>query len=129
MNRGPFAGLFAIPGLIDGHVHLTLDGGSSVRTTFQEASDDNLVRLALGNARTAAKAGVTLVRDCGWPRHLSRVLLEALRSDPLLPDVLSERCSDDPPWRSLSFFRWRSRRSHQMHSALSMSWRTAVPIG
>lgn len=88
-ESGPFAGMFAIPGLIDGHVHLTLDGGSSVRTTFQEASDDDLVRLALGNARTAAKAGVTLVRDCGWPRHLSRVLLEALRSDPLLPDVLS----------------------------------------
>jgi imidazolonepropionase-like amidohydrolase len=60
-------GLFLCPGLIDGHVHFFLDGGASSRTTFIASNDQTKIELAANNARVAIEAGITTMRDCGFP--------------------------------------------------------------
>ncbi len=66
------AGLTLLPGLIDGHVHLTWDKG----LYFADSAEDYAARLRLRDperqlvraghfAQTALAAGVTTLRDCG----------------------------------------------------------------
>ena len=55
---------FVIPGLINCHAHLTLDGGSDFSAEVRQA--DALAALkAFRNARAILRAGVTSVRDLG----------------------------------------------------------------
>jgi len=63
-------GAYVCPGLIDGHVHLFLDAGSSPRVSFLNADDDAKLKTAAHNAARAISAGITTVRDCGGPAQL-----------------------------------------------------------
>src|SRR5256885_3602306 len=57
-------GRFAVPGLINSHCHLTLDGDANFAAEVQQS--DTLATLkAFRNARAALRAGVTTVRDLG----------------------------------------------------------------
>jgi len=61
-----FEGATLVPGLIDAHVHLTLD--PSVRDLIQDhadTSDEQLFDRSIRNAGEALAAGVTTVRDLG----------------------------------------------------------------
>ncbi|MEK7863329.1 MAG: amidohydrolase family protein [Chloroflexota bacterium] len=57
-------GRFVVPGMVNCHAHLTLDGGADF--TAETAQSDALAALkAFKNARAALRAGVTTVRDLG----------------------------------------------------------------
>jgi imidazolonepropionase-like amidohydrolase len=57
-------GRFAVPGLINCHCHLTLDGDANFAAEVQQ-SDALATLKAFRNARAAVRAGVTTVRDLG----------------------------------------------------------------
>ena len=63
--------VFLMPGLVDAHVHLFLDGkptDSAVRAAHLKQDVDALAEAARRSARQALACGVTLVRDAG-DRH------------------------------------------------------------
>jgi imidazolonepropionase-like amidohydrolase len=64
-------GAFLMPGLVDAHVHLFLDGAPTdtpTRSAHLKKTLDDLVDAARASARQALACGVTLVRDAG-DRH------------------------------------------------------------
>ena len=54
-----------LPGLIDGHVHLTLEFAPGYRLKWTEYSEADFAMVAAGNARKTLMAGFTAVRDLG----------------------------------------------------------------
>lgn len=58
-------GCTLIPGLIDGHVHLTQPGDGRESEEWMREPDGVLVASAVLACREALEAGVTTVRDCG----------------------------------------------------------------
>ena len=56
---------YVLPGLIDGHVHLTLEFSPAIRLQWTEYSDADFAIAAAGNARKTLMAGFTAVRDLG----------------------------------------------------------------
>ncbi|MBB5517798.1 metal-dependent hydrolase family protein [Amphiplicatus metriothermophilus] len=56
---------FVLPGLIDGHVHLTNENNPKGRLQTVELSDPDRAILAAGFARKTLEAGFTTVRDVG----------------------------------------------------------------
>ena len=56
---------YVLPGLIDGHVHLTLEFSPGTRLQWTEYSDADFAMKAAGNARKTLLAGFTAVRDLG----------------------------------------------------------------
>jgi imidazolonepropionase-like amidohydrolase len=58
------SGQFVVPGLIDAHVHLMMDGRPDVATAQAESDFDHSY-IAAANLREAVEAGVTTVRDLG----------------------------------------------------------------
>lgn len=73
-----------LPGLIDAHVHLTLNAdffSADKKPTDvpPKESDESILLRAVGNAQAALRVGVTTVCDCGAPNHLIFALREAIR--------------------------------------------------
>lgn len=63
-----YQGAYLMPGLVDAHVHLFLDGGStdgSIRSAHMKKSVGELIDAARISARQSVEWGVTLVRDAG----------------------------------------------------------------
>jgi len=88
------AGAFVCPGLIDGHVHLFLDGGSTPRVSYLTSDEDSRWQTAVANASRALDAGITTVRDCGGPAALSFRLQHAIKNGDIRgPRVL---CAGSP---------------------------------
>jgi imidazolonepropionase-like amidohydrolase len=59
---------FVMPGLVEAHAHLFLDGGEldfDKRNAYLNAPKDEMLRVARENIARNAAAGVTLVRDAG----------------------------------------------------------------
>lgn len=56
---------YVLPGLIDGHVHLTTEMGPRRKVEHVERSDADSAMFATRNARLTLKAGFTTVRDVG----------------------------------------------------------------
>ena len=76
------SGGFLMPGLVDAHVHLFLDGATvdaKLRSEHLKQPLDNLTEAARASARQALACGVTLVRDAG-DRHgiNNRIRAEAM---------------------------------------------------
>lgn len=59
-----------VPGLVDLHVHLALDGGSDVVAGLAAVGPDELRRLVLERAQGHLRDGVTTLRDLGSPNDL-----------------------------------------------------------
>jgi imidazolonepropionase-like amidohydrolase len=74
-------GCAVLPGLIDAHVHLALEGATGAETIAfaQEASDAQLADAMRRHASEAILGGVTSVRDLGSPRQ-SGIHLRAERA-------------------------------------------------
>ncbi|MEW5933094.1 MAG: amidohydrolase family protein [Bacillota bacterium] len=71
-------GCAVLPGLIDCHVHLSLDGGSNPFATLAHEPIEATMARAAGNALRNLMAGVTTVRDCGAPGRVDLVLRDAI---------------------------------------------------
>ncbi len=63
-------GQYVVPGLIDAHVHLMLDGRPDSSSVHRE-TPTALAYTAAANLRDALRAGVTTVRDLGAPGTLA----------------------------------------------------------
>jgi len=72
-----------LPGLIDAHVHLTLNAdkfsADKEPKDVPAESDESILLRAVGNAQAALRAGVTTVCDCGGQNHLIFALREAIK--------------------------------------------------
>ncbi len=69
---------WVIPGLIDAHVHLCLDGGTDPGARLRgETPTDTVVR-ALGHLRAHLRAGITTLRDLGGPDGFALDLARAV---------------------------------------------------
>jgi imidazolonepropionase-like amidohydrolase len=86
-------GSFLIPGLVDAHVHLFLDGAPTdarARAEHMKKSVDELADTARANARQALACGVTLVRDAGDKHGINhRLRAESATAGSGLPRVRS----------------------------------------
>jgi imidazolonepropionase-like amidohydrolase len=84
-ERGPAhldgTGLFAIPGLIDMHVHATSDVGGRTEPQLSGPTSTSMTLCAVGNLSTALSAGITTVRDLGAPGDLGYSLRASWASD------------------------------------------------
>ena len=72
--------LTLLPGLVDSHVHLALDGADGAMDRMRAASDDELYALMLRNAAELLAAGVTTARDLGSPAGLGVRVRDAIRA-------------------------------------------------
>lgn len=86
-------GGFLMPGLVDAHVHLFLDGATTdarLRAEHLKQPLEQLTEAARASARQALACGVTVVRDAG-DRHgiNNRIRAEALAPGSGLPQVRS----------------------------------------
>jgi imidazolonepropionase-like amidohydrolase len=71
-------GVTVLPGLIDCHVHLSLDASPQAMANVAAHDDDALLRHMADAATTALHAGITTVRDLGDRRFLSLRLRDHL---------------------------------------------------
>jgi imidazolonepropionase-like amidohydrolase len=74
------AGRFLLPGFIDCHVHLCLDGSPDPLATLSGESIPMTTLKAAQFARKTLMAGVTSVRDMGGREEIDLVLRDAIRS-------------------------------------------------
>jgi imidazolonepropionase-like amidohydrolase len=86
-------GGYLIPGLVDAHVHLFLDGAPTdgkVRSEHLKQGVDKLTEAARRSGRQALACGVTLVRDAGDRHGINTAIREEARGAPdALPMVRS----------------------------------------
>ncbi len=73
------SGKFVAPGLIDSHIHSSMDGRPDV-TTLDHDSEMMLSYRAVSNLRDALHAGVTTVRDLGSPTTLALDAADAVET-------------------------------------------------
>lgn len=67
-----------MPGLIDAHVHLLMNGGPSSARDSRLASEEEMMVLGVRNAFLALKTGLTTVRDLGGKGFLTVALRDAI---------------------------------------------------
>jgi imidazolonepropionase-like amidohydrolase len=80
-------GATLLPGLVDTHVHLALDASTDPVGRLAGRDDAALLAAMADAARTAARAGVTTVRDLGDRDFLSLDLRAS--ADPTLPTIVA----------------------------------------
>lgn len=73
-------GLFAVPGLIDLHVHLVWDGAVSPLQTMQSEGNVAAALRGVSNAIASLKKGVTTLRDVGSPDDIAVDIANAFDS-------------------------------------------------
>ena len=74
------AGMTLMPGLIDAHVHLTLDGSPNAVRQVESDSPFVVALKAAKHVRDTLKAGFTTVRDAGGRGHLNLEIRDAVDS-------------------------------------------------
>ncbi|MCX7174617.1 MAG: amidohydrolase family protein [Proteobacteria bacterium] len=78
-------GVFLMPGLVDAHVHLFLDGAPTdgpTRSAHLKKSVDELTEAARASARQSLACGVTLVRDAGDRHGINNRVRDEVRNGP-----------------------------------------------
>jgi imidazolonepropionase-like amidohydrolase len=81
-------GATLLPGLVDGHVHTVFDSSADPVGRLAERDDAAAFAAMTAFARTAARGGVTTMRDLGDRDYLSLGLRSAAAADPTLPHLL-----------------------------------------
>jgi len=77
----PGPGCVALPGLIDGHVHLTLDPQERDAAAQVARSPEDTAKAAAERAAAMVRAGITTARDLGGgPGHLELTLRDRIAS-------------------------------------------------
>lgn len=69
-----------LPGLIDTHVHLCLDGTSDPVTSFSKEPISTITLKTARHARLTLEAGVTTVRDLGGKDYIDIAIRDAIES-------------------------------------------------
>ncbi|MGW0707305.1 amidohydrolase family protein [Streptomyces sp. NPDC002643] len=72
--------LTLMPGLVDSHVHLALDGVPGAMDRMRASSDEESYALMLRNAGELLSSGVTTARDLGAPAGLGVRVRDAIRA-------------------------------------------------
>ncbi|WP_258052540.1 amidohydrolase family protein [Streptomyces sp. Ru73] len=94
-----------LPGLIDSHVHLTLDGGNNPIETAQQTGDEDLLAGMAERAQQLLYSGVTTVRDLADRNGLAIRLRDAITNETLRgPRILSSATALTSPGGHLHFF-------------------------
>jgi imidazolonepropionase-like amidohydrolase len=78
LPRTDYPGATILPGLIDGHVHLALDGGPEPAARMRAETDAQQLVLMLRSARDLLGVGVTTARDLGARGYLDVVVRDAI---------------------------------------------------
>ena len=78
-SRTDVSGQFVVPGIIDTHVHLMMDGRANAESV-QGDSEATLAYRAAANLRKSLHAGVTTTRDLGAPASLAIDAREAVEA-------------------------------------------------
>ncbi len=73
-------GRMILPGMIDCHVHFTIDGGADPVQSLRKESGQWVMLKAARNAHLTLAAGVTTVRDLGSPDGVTVSLRDAINS-------------------------------------------------
>jgi imidazolonepropionase-like amidohydrolase len=74
------SGKTVLPGLIDAHVHLCVDGSPDPITSLLKDSVPQLTLKAADHARRTLEAGVTTVRDMGGKDHIDIAIRDGIES-------------------------------------------------
>jgi imidazolonepropionase-like amidohydrolase len=74
------SGQTLFPGLIDGHVHICLDGSPDPLKTAGNQSEVPLALLTAGHMARTLSAGFTTVRDLGGPNFVNIAVRNAIKS-------------------------------------------------
>ena len=74
------SGQTLLPGLIDGHVHLCLEGSPDPLKTAGEQNEVPLALLTAGHAARTLAAGFTTVRDLGGPNFVNIAVRNAIKA-------------------------------------------------
>ena len=74
------AGGMLLPGLIDSHVHLNVDGSPDPVTKFMNLSIPANTLLAVDQARQTIMAGITTVRDMGGAHGVDLAIRDAVKA-------------------------------------------------
>jgi len=80
-------GATLLPGLVDTHVHLAFDSSADPVAALATRDDAAAIATMTEAARTAARGGVTTVRDLGDRGYLSLALRDT--ADPTLPTIVA----------------------------------------
>jgi imidazolonepropionase-like amidohydrolase len=87
----------AIPGLIDAHVHLALDGTPDVVSSLGTLAPDQIEKRLVASATSYLSAGITTVRDLGAPAgYLARMVANGVLTPPHSPRVLAAQAISSP---------------------------------
>src|SRR5712671_2532414 len=78
LPRTDYPGSTILPGLIDSHVHLGLDGGPNPVARMRGETDEQQLVLMLHSARQLLGVGVTTARDLGARPYLDVVVRDAV---------------------------------------------------
>ena len=76
---------FVMPGLVDAHVHIFLDGGEldpDKRNAYSNAGHEEMMGVARRNIARTSRSGVTLARDAGDRHGINHAMRDELRGDP-----------------------------------------------
>ena len=79
-QRVDTSGGTVLPGLFDCHVHLCMNASGDVAAAMNKMSDAQITMLALENAQTILRGGVTSVRDCGGKDFLEFAVRDAINA-------------------------------------------------
>ena len=80
LPRADYPDSTILPGLIDSHVHLGLDGGPEPAARMRAETDEQQLILMLHSARELLGVGVTTARDLGGRGYLDVVARDAIAS-------------------------------------------------
>lgn len=78
------AGKYVLPGVIDSHVHLSMNGGSHPMADMSKCREAEAVLVDIRSAEELVRSGITTVRDCGGIARESLIVRDAIKEGKLI---------------------------------------------